>query len=188
MPNWVTTTFTVDGKDSDKLLKIIRKISKTKSKHLFETIMGYPKTFRTWDTTNNTVRRLKRMKEDGCKSFKDDISRKTFPLTDEVIARYKNAADYQKRKYGVVGWYDFNCKYFGTKWDACDIEVDGDMVTFLTAWSFPEPFFRYLADHYDITIRDGEFDDEGNFYGDFQIFDGELNVWDYDGDRWEAKA
>lgn len=42
-------------------------------------------------------------------------------------------------------WYVFNTENWGTKWDACDGYVSGDLVQFNTAWSTPEPIIKELA-------------------------------------------
>ena len=66
----------------------------------------------------------------------------TYPL-DVVLAR-KDLQD----EYGVDGWYDFNCKYYGCKWDASSEEEYEDGVTeieFQTPWSPPEPIMDLVA-------------------------------------------
>lgn len=53
------------------------------------------------------------------------------------------------------GWYDWNCREWGTKWDACDPDVsepsfddfgNGSVsITFQTAWSIPTPVFEAIV-------------------------------------------
>jgi hypothetical protein len=61
--------------------------------------------------------------------------------------KFKKQSNYQMKTYGVVGWYDWNCKYLGTKW-ASEFEsvtfshsqYDGTfelVIWFDTAWSPP---------------------------------------------------
>ena len=58
---------------------------------------------------------------------------------------YDDAAAYQQRVYGVVGWYDWGLKYRGTKWNAnlenWSIVISGsEMIAYATcetAWSLP---------------------------------------------------
>ena len=47
--------------------------------------------------------------------------------------------------YSGPNWYDFNIKNWGTKWDAYDVDVQGDCVYFNTAWSTPCPVIETLA-------------------------------------------
>lgn len=71
---------------------------------------------------------------------------KTFDVdTTNYPEKFKKSAEYQLKKYGVVGWYDWCCQYYGTKWDSDfefgkvniednNIEID---TWFETAWSPP---------------------------------------------------
>lgn len=69
----------------------------------------------------------------ACKVIKDTLATKqpftlrsflpmpkTFIKNDTENEYFKHidAAHYQKRKYGVVGWYCYNIKTLGTKWDS----------------------------------------------------------------------
>ena len=51
----------------------------------------------------------------------------------------------ERAKYGRDNWYDWSYANWGTKWDACESNVQGSTVTFETAWSCPEPVLRELA-------------------------------------------
>lgn len=51
-----------------------------------------------------------------------------------------------KREYGFVGWYDFNCTNWGTKWNAYDIVAIECGIQFDTAWSAPHPVIKKLAE------------------------------------------
>lgn len=86
---------------------------------------------------------------------------KTFDMydTDAYPDKYPDAVKYQKRKYGVVGWYKWRMKNYGNKWDS-DIEVDRVSDTDLhlycqTAWLAPIEFFKFISRSYpslDITM------------------------------------
>ena len=56
-------------------------------------------------------------------------------------------------------WYDWSYSNWGTKWDACDKEIEDEEdwaeITFNTAWSPPEGIFRKIKDHF----PDGKNDD-----------------------------
>lgn len=60
--------------------------------------------------------------------------------------------------YEAGGWYDYNIKKFGTKWDfqlirdCGGFEILDDSVTFdvMTAWSPPEAFLKALCEKYDV--------------------------------------
>ena len=54
-------------------------------------------------------------------------------------------------------WYDWSYSNWGTKWDACDKEIEDEEdwaeITFNTAWSPPEGIFHKIKDHFpDVAI------------------------------------
>lgn len=49
-------------------------------------------------------------------------------------------------KYGTINWHDWSCEYWGTKWNAYDQYVDGNVVYFDTAWTCPFPILDALAE------------------------------------------
>lgn len=56
-------------------------------------------------------------------------------------------------KYGCDYWYDFNCKYYGCKWDAKSMSDDpydseADDIEFETPWSPPERIIEKIAEMY----------------------------------------
>lgn len=57
----------------------------------------------------------------------------------------------EEEKYGKENcWYDWSCKNWGTKWDACHVEIDEEVLTirFDTAWTCPMPIMGYIIEHY----------------------------------------
>lgn len=73
------------------------------------------------------------------------------------------------QKYGFTTWYDWNCANWGTKWNAYDVSVvreddERAFITFLTAWSFPEPIFDALFDKFEDLSFTGIIDEEGGFF------------------------
>jgi hypothetical protein len=60
------------------------------------------------------------------------------------------------------GWYDWNVREWGTKWDACDSNFDDHTeekgpnlyYSFNTAWSIPEPIFLAITEqHPELTFQ-----------------------------------
>ena len=80
---------------------------------------------------------------------------------EKYVRGYKRAKAYQQKKYGVVGWYDWNCENYGCKWDEklenweliceCDdsIVLSAQMET---PWSVPMAFIEYINQIEGITI------------------------------------
>jgi len=80
-------------------------------------------------------------------------------LTEEKVMSYERMANnynFNMKTYGVLNWYDWRVKNWGTKWNAdCSgssyQEKDGKSIyglSFSTAWSPPEPVIRELAKQY----------------------------------------
>lgn len=64
--------------------------------------------------------------------------------------------------YGCDTWYDWHCEYWGTKWNACEVYIEGNCILFQTAWSVADPLlekFAYICDEYNVTFE-GEYADE----------------------------
>lgn len=60
-------------------------------------------------------------------------------------------------------WYDWACQNWGTKWNAYDSSRDdyGKELTFLTAWSHPEPVVQEISRRFpDVLIRHGWADED----------------------------
>lgn len=79
----------------------------------------------------------------------------------KYVRGYKRAKAYQAKKYGAVGWYDWNCKNYGCKWSG-EIEQwavvkETDDCFCLSAftktpWAPPIAFFDFLNKKEGITI------------------------------------
>ena len=90
--------------------------------------------------------------------------------------------------YGAKDWYDWRRVNWGTKWNACDIDVDGNQIRFDTAWSAPEPVYRKIAEmfpDYNIEIVYAD-EDCGYNAGRFLIEDGECTLYEEEGGSDEA--
>jgi hypothetical protein len=70
------------------------------------------------------------------------------------------------KKYGAFDWYNWRYKYWGTKWNAFDCELEDwpdkndpeeaeykMYLRFTTAWGAPEEWIKELAKHCDFTIN-----------------------------------
>ncbi len=98
-----------------------------------------------------------------------------------------------RAKYGVSDWYDWSVRYWGTKWNACEpqvdeIFVDGDQasvrISFDTAWSFPTPVIEAFVKKFDTLALDLQADEEGHFfYANGHGEKGELTLESFEGCR-----
>lgn len=114
-----------------------------------------PQTFKDYDTTNPMMSEDTWNNNEMRRLHGGEFQYKEHNTYEEYVRGYKEAAAEQKTYYGVVGWYSYNIKTLGTKWDA-PMEInteetfeDEDNVTlyfdFDTAWSMPMAWFEFLC-------------------------------------------
>ena len=89
--------------------------------------------------------------------------------------------------YGCDTWYDWHCKHWGTKWNACEVCIGENVISFQTAWSVADPILEalaYLCDQYDVTF-DGEYADEDRGHNSGHICS-ENGITEYEDNSQEA--
>lgn len=141
MPNWCHNSINISGKSED-MLNFFKKAGYRggdlqkwveNSKLSLRSWLPMPKTFKDWDTTNSPKSR-------------DQFS------SEEQYNRYmkswNSAQTYQMKKYGCIGWYQYNYNTLGCKQDA-DLELidfDPEYVLFVcdTPWNVPREWIRTL--------------------------------------------
>lgn len=150
MPNWTNNQITISG-DKKSLKKFIKDAIKDENgEYHLSSWNQIPETFLKYDTTNHpNGEGLKVGKAwyDGL-GYHDEI------VTDELIEEFKKATKEQKEKYGVIGWYDYNCLTFGCKWDS-EVQVKDsidreNLITLITdtPWTTPNNWLISLSEKY----------------------------------------
>jgi len=82
-----------------------------------------------------------------------------------------------KRKYGVATWYDWSCRYWGVKWNACDSDVgDNGYIRFDTPWGPPMGWLAMLATETDFDLL---WEEESGYGGAVYGRDGDLTEGEY---------
>jgi hypothetical protein len=71
-----------------------------------------------------------------------------------------------KAKYGHADWYSWRLANWGTKWDACEVQIiDEDeeyvQIRFDSAWSPPTNFFEWYAKENPDVVFLNQYDEEG---------------------------
>ena len=146
MPNWVFNTIKINGKNED-IEKLLSDASKHENGKLyFSSWIPVPETFKKYDTTN--FPNGDKLTIGGRTGYEDDSP----IVTQELIDEYKAATKEQMELYGVVGWYDYNCKTYGCKWDS-RLDINSQSVGELslyceTPWSPPENFCLTMSERY----------------------------------------
>lgn len=134
MPNWIKNRIDFQGKRED-IERVFEFLKGEKGLMDFNKVIPMPETYKKYDTTNHY---------NGI-GIEDQ----------ELKFQYVRATREQQKKYGVVGWYDWSIKYWGSKWNACGAARVSDSIMFKTAWSgvptvvkeiakkFPELYIEY---------------------------------------------
>ena len=70
------------------------------------------------------------------------------PMPDNIFRG--NLGQAEREKYGTDNWYDWSCENWGTKWNACHVELeendDSLCYRFDTAWDAPRPIVNRLRE------------------------------------------
>jgi hypothetical protein len=98
------------------------------------------------------------------------VGKKSWYRDSRVVAKHfdgdakkRATADQHKAniaKYNAPTWYECVAQHWGTKWNACYVDVsdngDGSRhVSFETAWDFPRPVFEKLVADFPTLIFEG---------------------------------
>lgn len=129
-----------------------------KSPSIFGSIAEKLATPLTAEERNTLVTKTQRNKEDYlpiCNSTDPEKIGETY---------YNNAV-----KYSASTWYDWAIQNWGTKWNACDVNVSDNEnrsadISFDTAWSYAYPILRKLAKKFKELVFDVWYADEDYGY------------------------
>ena len=145
MPNWCENRISISGnaKDVERVFesvgcKFVNGKIVAEKEITMRSFFPMPQTFMDFDTTNRKLRKEEFESIEDYNKYSDG---------------YDNAVKYQKEVYGCVGWYDYNLKTLGVKWDAnfegiCSCRsgeilcVSFDMDT---AWDAPIEWVREMS-------------------------------------------
>lgn len=176
MPNWVQNTVALKG-TKQQMTKLFSQVADVKTWEDVEnnidnfqltmrSFLPMPQTFVDWDTTND-MEKFEWFCRD--KNQSEEELRQEY---EKYVRGYKDACEHQQKMYGCVGWYDYNCKTLGCKWNAdlenisiaVKLKKDDIVIVYFsikTAWSIPIPFLQYLATFVNVVVLS---DEESNFF------------------------
>ena len=146
MPNWTYNRVRVRGDDSEKI-KEIKELFK--SENPFNVLIPEP----DWTVTPLTKEYAKAY------AFSDPRGNiGELPVPPDPDKAY-SCLTFASTGRQDDRWYDWRCTNWGTKWGACEIEINQDdedflEITFNTAWSPPEPIVNELRSRYE--CKDGD--------------------------------
>lgn len=174
MPNWTDNYIQLRGskEDLDQLINdgIKREGDDAKEgDYSFGSWFPRPETYDKYDTTNYTPDKLRNMLGKRLHPWDE-----TAPVvTEELIAEYAQAIEFQRKTYGAVGWYDWNVQNYGCKWDEpFFIHRESDTLATInvtTPWTAPNEFLYKMSNRYpNVEMEiDSHFEDG---YNDWKIY------------------
>lgn len=146
-------------------------------------------------------------REEGYK-VRAEAARTKFPQYvddyEKYCREYDEAMTYQKKTYGVVGWYNWGIRYRGTKWNA-DLkdwsvvsDINGDeLIVYAdceTAWRYPSGWLETMQTRYNTLSFFCRADEESGIYNGFlsarnmnEWIENDTDVWSNARDKVEAK-
>lgn len=176
MPNWVKNTVALKG-TKQQMTKLFSQVTDVKTWEDVENKIGnfeltmrsflpMPQTFLDWDTTNDM------QKYEWFCEGKNQPEEELRQEYEKYVNGYIAARKYQEEIYGCAGWYEYNLKTLGCKWDAYlenitiadELEKDDIVIVYFsvrTAWSRPIPFLQHLATFVNVVVLS---DEEANFF------------------------
>ena len=191
MPNWVFTTMTIDGSEED-LLAFKKKAGKSYATHFRGSFVA---------------------KEDGSKTYDSEIiiekvhesslSFWNFVSPTDLDTYFSNSSvkpeGYEQMtqpeqlahslKFESDGWYDWNLRNWGTKWDAGDAYIvdsfpnDKNLLVyqFQTAWSPAQEAFAAMVEQHPTLKFRFDCEEEQGWGVEYEGTNGEIavtNEWD----------
>lgn len=182
MPNHIANVITINGSD-EKVQKFLEAVKSDDSPFDFNKIIPRPEEL---DIESSSVG------ESGMDFLLGDkkaLDRYNAERREEAI---RLGAKYlvNKALYGAKNWYDWSRWHWGTKWNAYDVEVEGNQVRFSTAWNAPQPIYEKIAEMFPDYCIEVVYADEdyGCNTGRFEIEDGECSHYSPDNRSDEAMA
>lgn len=190
MPNWTFNQIRIMGEKAhlDKFMADAIRHENYDSGFSLSSWLPIPETFLKYDTTNHPNGQGLRIGEkwrDGLGDHGDEV------VTEELIEEFKKATKEQREKYGVVGWYDYNHKVFGCKWDSEVIvdSVDDDEINLSadTPWCAPEAWLRTLSKNYPELVFNLHAIYEEGFWEETEYKGGRKSEVDSGGYDWDEE-
>jgi hypothetical protein len=178
MPNWVTARITLNGSDENvkKVLDFIRTEDENGEVNLFDfnKVIPMPEELNIesgsagdWGMRYLLLNaKFKLEWTDDDKDFIKSMEKRKAENEDDFNRMIDLGKKYLMNiaKYGYKDWYDWrtasNGNGWGTKWEPVDVEVDGNIIRFDTAWSFPHPVIKKLSEMFPDVVFEYIYADE----------------------------
>ncbi len=140
MPNWVTNHVQVSGNAQD-ISQFKSFVASEEQVFDFDRIITMPKPLQRVVARNVPSELIEALKCDWDMSPTENFSKEDIEHAQKSLINLWC--------FGAMNWYDWSCRHWGTKWNACDSFLAKESSTsllyvFQTAWSEPRPIFETL--------------------------------------------
>lgn len=180
MPNYVQNNITFSGDDAEikKMLESIKADEIGFGSIDFNKIIPIPESLiiESGSSSNKGIEMVKsylenmpeelKNKEGTYEDFFDDLRNHSADISDEEEKKIWDIgvkAVYNLYKYDVPTWYEWCCKNWGTKWNACscsEANENSKTISFQTAWDTPLPVMEKLSKMFPAIEIQTEYADE----------------------------
>ena len=149
MPNHITTKITVDAVNADDIIESLRS---KESDFNFNTVIPTPLCFEGFEPHSGIITRAKNAC--GVPVHENElIAALELSNRQHMVTEPCNAEDLDDvikaiqcyKETGYFYWHDWNIQHWGTKWNAYDVTLEDNTVTFNTAWSHPTEILLALS-------------------------------------------
>src|SRR5579883_957015 len=147
MPNWTSNTVTIRG-DKDKLATFKTRVSGENGAFDFNNFKKTPGELADTVSPVNVVATKREADRENAERNKamGDLAGQT----GHIAYITKVEANRRRKVYGSLDWYDWARANWGTKWNACHVELDegNNYLTynFDTAWDAPRALVKPITD------------------------------------------
>lgn len=182
MPNHIANIITINESD-EKVQKFLEAVKSEDSLFDFNKIIPRPEGLDIESSSSG---------ESGMRFLLGDKAALDLYDSERKEQAIRLGAKYlvNKALYGAKDWYDWNRWHWGTKWNAYEIEIDGNQIRFNTAWNAPDPIYQKLAEmfpDYNIEVVYAD-EDYGCNTGRYEILDGDYSLYCPDNNSEEAMS
>lgn len=149
MPNHVVTRMSVNG-NADRISEMFDSIHSEGSRFDFNRVIPMPDDLQIESDGFVMMLNNKYTQLDPLITLRQRIETATAEQVDNFCKALHNV-----RKYGAADWYEWACRYWGTKWNAYEVQkLDENTIQFQTAWEHPQPIMIALSKKFaDLLFR-----------------------------------
>ena len=147
MPNWCENRVTISG-DAENIVKF-REVIEGLDNHGADSIFSFHKLIpmpdELIDTTSPPTVKATQAEVDAYNSTSIAVQNRTQAVTQCTV-------EILREKYGADNWYDWAIRFWGTKWQPTEIELDAEtdllVYHFDTAWGPPEGIWTAIQEQF----------------------------------------